>query len=188
MSNHNNFVFVGGNISIDFSNTIKMVNGVKTDLLTSPLALYKWTKHFEFNIPFTSIEENFQKLITLRDLIHNCYQDFAYKRKIATEHLRNFNEFIQISEIFPQLITGVSNFPKLFYESNQLNSPLLHQIIQSFFDVIGDEKTLSRLKPCENDECVLLFIDKSKNQSRRWCSMTICGNKIKASNFYYRHR
>ncbi len=79
-------------------------------------------------------------------------------------------------------------FPSLSYESKQIDSPLLHHIVKSFLDVITDEYTLDRLKPCENDECVLLFVDKSKNKARRWCSMTTCGNKIKASRFYYRKR
>lgn len=38
-----------------------------------------------------------------------------------------------------------------------------------------------RLRPCENDaECRLFLIDRSKANSRRWCSMATCGNRLKA--------
>lgn len=38
-----------------------------------------------------------------------------------------------------------------------------------------------RLRPCENDaECRLFLIDRSKANARRWCSMSTCGNRLKA--------
>ena len=41
----------------------------------------------------------------------------------------------------------------------------------------GDE--LSRLKQCPPDDCQWLFIDRTKNLSRRWCDMATCGNRAK---------
>jgi predicted RNA-binding Zn ribbon-like protein len=39
---------------------------------------------------------------------------------------------------------------------------------------------LERLGICDNPGCGGLFLDTSKNHSRRWCSMAICGNAIKS--------
>lgn len=47
---------------------------------------------------------------------------------------------------------------------------------------------LKRVRECGNDTCRWLFLDTSKNQSRRWCDMKICGNRIKARNYYQRAR
>lgn len=165
-----------------------MVDGAKTDLLDSPNLLFDWTQKLKLDVPFESIEANFENFITLRNLIHRCFQDFAYKRKIDPKHLQDVNDFIQQFEIYPEICPEPTNFPSLSYESKQIHSPLLHHLVQSFFEVISHKKSLDRLKPCENEDCVLLFLDKSKNKTRRWCSMTICGNKIKASRFYYRNR
>ena len=38
----------------------------------------------------------------------------------------------------------------------------------------------SRLKRCENPRCGWLFVDRSRNRSRRWCEMATCGNRAKA--------
>jgi predicted RNA-binding Zn ribbon-like protein len=38
----------------------------------------------------------------------------------------------------------------------------------------------SRLKACRNDECMWVFFDSSKNHSATWCSMKVCGNRMKA--------
>lgn len=39
----------------------------------------------------------------------------------------------------------------------------------------------NRLRRCEHPDCVMLFIDTSKNGRRRWCSMETCGNREKAA-------
>jgi len=45
-----------------------------------------------------------------------------------------------------------------------------------------------RLRPCENPECALFLIDHSKPNQARWCSMAVCGNRMKARRHYERTR
>jgi predicted RNA-binding Zn ribbon-like protein len=45
-----------------------------------------------------------------------------------------------------------------------------------------------RLRPCANDECQLFLIDRSRAGTARWCSMAICGNRMKARRHYQRAR
>ncbi|MBW6420518.1 CGNR zinc finger domain-containing protein [Rhizobium sp. XQZ8] len=51
--------------------------------------------------------------------------------------------------------------------------------------LLADEE-ISRLKICGN--CGWLFIDRSKNRSRTWCDMTVCGNRVKANRHYHRRK
>jgi predicted RNA-binding Zn ribbon-like protein len=44
----------------------------------------------------------------------------------------------------------------------------------------------TRMRKCES--CVLHFLDTSKKGSRRWCSMNICGNKVKVASYQRRKR
>jgi predicted RNA-binding Zn ribbon-like protein len=47
--------------------------------------------------------------------------------------------------------------------------------------VLAWAQVQGRLRPCENDgECTLFLIDRSKANARRWCSMSTCGNRLKA--------
>jgi predicted RNA-binding Zn ribbon-like protein len=48
------------------------------------------------------------------------------------------------------------------------------------------ETDTARLRQCES--CVVHFYDTSKKGSRRWCSMNICGNKIKVAAYQRRKR
>lgn len=47
---------------------------------------------------------------------------------------------------------------------------------------------LSRVRQCADDACGWLFLDLSRNGSRRWCSMKDCGNRAKARRHYRRRR
>ncbi|MFS4095905.1 CGNR zinc finger domain-containing protein [Streptomyces sp. AF1A] len=45
-----------------------------------------------------------------------------------------------------------------------------------------------RLRPCANPECRLFLLDRSKTNRGRWCSMAVCGNRMKARRHYQRTR
>jgi predicted RNA-binding Zn ribbon-like protein len=45
-----------------------------------------------------------------------------------------------------------------------------------------------RLKVCVNDRCLWAFFDRSRSHARRWCSMEICGNRVKQQAWRGRQR
>ncbi len=46
---------------------------------------------------------------------------------------------------------------------------------------------MGRLRACEKPDCRWLFLDTSKNHTRRWCDMKLCGNRMKARRFKAMH-
>ncbi|KVF58569.1 hypothetical protein WJ15_26190 [Burkholderia cepacia] len=62
---------------------------------------------------------------------------------------------------------------------------LLSPVLWSAIDLLGGAR-LAKVKRCANDACQWLFIDDSKNGSRRWCSMSSCGNRAKAYRHYHK--
>jgi predicted RNA-binding Zn ribbon-like protein len=49
-------------------------------------------------------------------------------------------------------------------------------------------RDLERVKECATDHCNWMFMDMSRNQSRRWCDMKDCGNRAKARRHYARRK
>ena len=47
---------------------------------------------------------------------------------------------------------------------------------------------LRRVRRCAGANCDWLFMDMSRNRTRRWCDMKGCGNRAKARRYYERHR
>jgi len=58
-------------------------------------------------------------------------------------------------------------------------------IIDATADLLAETES-SRIRKCES--CVVHFFDTSKKGSRRWCSMNICGNKLKVAAYQRRKR
>jgi predicted RNA-binding Zn ribbon-like protein len=63
-----------------------------------------------------------------------------------------------------------------------LNS-ILWQVVRSAADLLTDEE-LDDVRACAAEDCRWLFVDTSKNRSRRWCDMKTCGNRSKARRHY----
>ena len=47
---------------------------------------------------------------------------------------------------------------------------------------------LARVRACAASDCGWWFVDDTKNRSRRWCDMKLCGNRAKAREYYRQHR
>lgn len=58
--------------------------------------------------------------------------------------------------------------------------------LRSAVELLESEQELSRLRSCESETCRWLFLDATKNHSRRWCDMKTCGNRAKARRHYER--
>ncbi|MBN2731466.1 MAG: CGNR zinc finger domain-containing protein [Balneolaceae bacterium] len=61
----------------------------------------------------------------------------------------------------------------------------LHPIVKSAYNLLTSDK-LDRVKEC--GACRWLFLDQSKNKSRKWCSMENCGSNVKAKRYYHRNK
>jgi predicted RNA-binding Zn ribbon-like protein len=73
------------------------------------------------------------------------------------------------------------------YRKNRLDS-VLWPMAQSAADLLTSSQ-LDAVRMCEAPDCAWLFLDQSRNRSRRWCDMKVCGNRQKARRHYRRtHR
>ncbi|GAA2082510.1 CGNR zinc finger domain-containing protein [Streptomyces albiaxialis] len=60
------------------------------------------------------------------------------------------------------------------------------ELVLAWADV--KERMPGRLRPCENPECCLFLLDRSRANTARWCSMKTCGNRLKARRHQARAR
>ena len=55
---------------------------------------------------------------------------------------------------------------------------LLFPIARAMAELVCDED-FRRVKACEGHRCTLMFVDRTRGRARRWCSMSVCGNRAK---------
>jgi predicted RNA-binding Zn ribbon-like protein len=64
---------------------------------------------------------------------------------------------------------------------------VLWPVVRAAGELLTSEQ-LSLLRQCPGDGCAWLFLDTSRNKSRRWCTMEVCGNRSKARRHYEQMR
>ena len=71
----------------------------------------------------------------------------------------------------------------------ELRAPddLVHRLALDAF-ALATSPDAERVKTCEGEGCGWLFLDRSRNQSRRWCDSADCGNRARMRRYYLRHR
>lgn len=83
-------------------------------------------------------------------------------------------------------LTGVTQTPALVDDavSWRLDADWAARMVLAWGDVQADSP--GRLKPCANDECHKFLLDTTRAGTARWCSMKVCGNRMKARRHYDR--
>jgi predicted RNA-binding Zn ribbon-like protein len=71
-------------------------------------------------------------------------------------------------------------------DENELDR-MMWPVVRSAADLLTSDE-LDDIRVCASETCNWLFMDTSKNHSRRWCDMKSCGNRAKARRFYGRKR
>jgi len=69
-----------------------------------------------------------------------------------------------------------------------LNVRPLWPIARAVADVLIHEENRSLLRECADDTCAWLFVDRTKNHSRRWCDMNTCGTRNKMREYRERQK
>ena len=103
--------------------------------------------------------------------------------------LEPLNRLLSRDEGFGQLVAHKSGKMTAleFRRARRWRSPesLLLPIAEALARLLAEED-FSDVKTCEGAACTLMFADRTRSRSRRWCSMSICGNRAK--QIAHRHR
>jgi predicted RNA-binding Zn ribbon-like protein len=106
----------------------------------------------------------------------------------ADLHCASVEELNRLMSAHPMLskLTVTGNVPSMerWFELHQPEdsfAPLAHSAAKLFA-----EADRNRVRKC--GQCVLHFYDTSKKGTRRWCSMQLCGNRLKVAAYAARQR
>ena len=84
-----------------------------------------------------------------------------------------------------RLATASSGFDWEWHHPDGALDVMLPPVIAAAADLLRTPSMCERVRVCASvDRCAWLFLDTSRNGSRRWCDMTVCGNRAKAKRHY----
>ena len=191
------FLFVANKRILDFLNTKPVLTDGPTELLPDVRALERW-------LIASGVVTSPKTKTIVRGWRHSTEAAFFLEQLIA------FRE--RLREAVVRMEDGSSPIDAFLAEVNSLllqypRHTSLHKrdgkviretifeprepadlwapIIDAAADLLTETEA-SRIRKCES--CVVHFFDTSKKGSRRWCSMNICGNKLKVAAYQRRKR
>lgn len=183
----------GSHRALDLANT---VSGRLTDRPTDHLS--EWQRVIDFAeqtglVPESEVaswralqgadpveaETSLAAVRRLRDALYGVFLAVVEDRPPPAESLAMLNRWIGHMALGPD------------FEWRCVDAPEAHEAV--FMPLVREAVALltsperHRVKECGADDCAWLFLDTSKNGSRRWCDMKQCGNRAKARRFHAKH-
>lgn len=196
-----NLKLLGGILCLDFVNTVNW-RGAKhpREYLCTFQDLVAWKQHVQILSggeahrllvlavaqPYEA-ERVLQRAIELRETLFHLFATVSRGIAPAGEDLDTFNLYFAEVMREARLVQSQSGFRLDFHGNTQTMDWILYPIIHSAADLLLSEK-IKRVKLCADPSCGWLFLDNSRNRSRRWCDMKDCGNRAKARRYYQQQK
>ncbi len=129
----------------------------------------------------------FEQAFTLRETIYRIFSAVAAGQPAAPADLEQLNAMLRAAMAHAELVQGERGWEWGWAPDPDALDRMLWPIVRSAADLLtsGD---IGRVRECSGDGCGWLFVDTSRNRSRRWCDMEDCGNRAKARRHYQRKR
>jgi len=192
------FIFVGNHRCLDFVNTQIVENGHPVDLLRDFSNLVEWLVKAQI-LNSTDAKEAlkgwdepyrkriFEKAIAFRAVLRDMVERIAKGKSVQQSTIDKINKMLSNRIGYYELIESRGGFKVQFHAESNKAIHLIVPIAELASDLLC-HNSLSLIKKCENPNCILYFYDISKNHTRRWCSMNVCGNRAKVAAHYNRHQ
>jgi predicted RNA-binding Zn ribbon-like protein len=198
MGRRKTFQFVGHYSCLDFVNTQFTKDGGRpTDLLRAFADLIEWLgearlinrKQLQRALKSwgsgESADRVYQTALALREALRAMAERLAAQRPVPRTSLEAINRTIGKRPGCVLLARSSGRFEEKTRFDVDEPEQLMVPIAQSASDLLchGD---LALVKRCANPACGAFFYDTSKNHTRRWCSTTGCGNRMRVAAHYRR--
>ena len=194
------FELTGGALCLDFTNTLGDRSRSTNEHLGSYADLLRFSRQAG-SLSSTELDELarlyrdcdgcvepiFKKAIELREAIYRVFSRLASGETPAPGDLDLMNKMLQKALRQLEVKADAEGFEWVWAGPAQALDRPLWPIARSAADLLtsGD---LGCIRECASETCSWLFVDCSRNQRRRWCDMSTCGNRAKARRHYQRRK
>jgi predicted RNA-binding Zn ribbon-like protein len=191
---------LGGNLCLDFANTIEgRLDPHPIEFLRSYEDVVHWCEHVGMlnhvqaarllEAAKTSPEITavyFKRAIELRDALYRIFLAQAYQTQPSQSDIDYLKHTYITALSHAELSQTPQGYQWQWHTDRDTPDALLWSIAHAAVELLSSSD-VQRIKECPGaDDCGWLFLDTSKNRSRRWCSMEGCGSRVKMRHQYAR--
>lgn len=182
---YSKFRFDAGSLSLNFVATVRHRGSQPRDLLADPKAFSRWSASAACNsIAVAPSGQDLESAILLREAIYRVLGAIIEEKCPQQLDMDRINIAAAEPLAVPQV--RLPSF-QIKWESANPAKACLAEVARDAVMLIGaiDRR---HLKMCDSPSCRMLFADNSPANRRRWCSMSICGNRQKIKVYRDRNR
>ena len=187
------FLWLGNSAALDFVNTQIVRDGRVADLLESGQDLLLWLNEsalLRSSVPGASPVELEQVLAFARRFraqLRKGLEHIVQRGSVPDSLLDVVNRLLGMRTCDLRLVRRGRRleWQQIWHFSSPASYcvPIAYSLAQ-----LLQEGDLRRLRRCSNPECILFFYDTSKSATRAWCSLDLCGNKLRVRAFREREK
>jgi predicted RNA-binding Zn ribbon-like protein len=196
------FDLSGGALCLDFANTVLRRNQSDRaeDELSNYARLVAFARQTKLLSPAKAdflaklatvkrrnVDRVLPAAVMLREAIYRVFAASAAGRQASSQDLKLLEDFALEAWRHRRLRPTAKDGFGWQWKAEEAESPeqVLWPIALSAAELLTSDR-LGSVRQCAADDCAWLFLDESRNHSRRWCDMTVCGNRQKARRHYLR--
>jgi predicted RNA-binding Zn ribbon-like protein len=195
------FDLTGGLLCLDFANTVDDRTEVHPqELLNSYNDLVSWSEqaHVLTEQEAQQLLEKaarrpseasrvLKRAVAIREAMFRIFKAVAEDASPEDEDLVSLSAAVADAQNHAQIVLKANGFIWDWAGIAGDLDRMLWPVVRSAADFLTSDE-LDTVRVCASDSCDWLFLDTSKNHSRRWCNMKSCGNREKARRFYSRKK
>ncbi len=192
-----NMKLLGGSLCLDFANTANWHKSEQPiELLTTYEDLVGWSRHAgilnnaeadtllrEAANRTDAAEAVRTRAVELREAIYRIFATIAEDARPDVNDLELLNAALGPALSNARIVEGPDGFTWDWAGDAAMLDRMLWPVARSAAELLSSAQ-LDRARQCADEKCGWLFLDMSRNRSRRWCSMEYCGNRNKARTYY----
>jgi predicted RNA-binding Zn ribbon-like protein len=125
------------------------------------------------------------QVIDFREALYVLILSAVSRRRPNDSHLRSVNSFLADARVPDRINWQKGSFVRNYDGLVGACAGPLWLVLDASAALLTSPE-LRHVRECSEKTCRWLFLDRSRNHSRRWCDMQLCGNRSKARRFYAR--
>jgi len=195
------FAFNAGRLCLDFANTVRSrPSSDRLDLVGVYEDLLIWARQATILTPGEAsaltdaarqgahvAAEALTQARILRESMYAVFSARAAGLPAPADDLQTLNQAIARSMAHSGLTAAGARFEWGWPDSAPGLDRVSWWVARSAAELLTSSD-LTFVRECASYDCGWLFMDTTKNRSRRWCDMRVCGNRAKSRRHYERRR
>jgi predicted RNA-binding Zn ribbon-like protein len=188
------FDFCGGQLAIDFTNTVGDRGSTRLDHFNTFGDIVAWAEargvmsrsaaaalRRRAAADQDGAARAWRTAIAFREALYRVLAAAAESRRVRPDDLQIVNDHVTRTFEHVALRPAGGRFSLDTPPRNWLD-PVIGPVVRAAIELLTSD-ALQRVGRCADDECAWLFLDTTRSKTRRWCDMKVCGNRHKVRRF-----